>query len=82
MEAKKLIFQGLNRADKADDVKMFLLALKNALLPEAVPVLLKFAESGEGPISNIAVTALQRYDHSSITTEVNKKYMRFLRSIG
>ncbi|ETE69487.1 Microsomal triglyceride transfer protein large subunit, partial [Ophiophagus hannah] len=66
----------LNRADKADDVKMFLLALKNALLPEAVPVLLKFAESGEGPISNIAVTALQRYDHSSITTEVKKTMNR------
>uniref|UniRef100_A0A670YNE1 Microsomal triglyceride transfer protein n=1 Tax=Pseudonaja textilis TaxID=8673 RepID=A0A670YNE1_PSETE len=76
VEAKKLIFQGMNRADKADDVKMFLLALKNALLPEAVPVLLKFAESGEGPISNIAVTALQRYDHSSITTEVKKTMNR------
>ncbi|XP_032079676.1 microsomal triglyceride transfer protein large subunit [Thamnophis elegans] len=76
VEAKKLIFQGLNKADKADDVKMFLLALKNALLPEAVPVLLKFAESGEGPISNIAVTALQRYDHSSITTEVKKTMNR------
>ncbi|KAM6439967.1 microsomal triglyceride transfer protein large subunit [Liasis olivaceus] len=76
VEAKKLIFQGLNRADKADDVKMFLLALKNALLPEAVPMLLKYAESGEGPISNIAVTALQRYDHSSITTEVKKTMNR------
>ncbi|XP_063166515.1 microsomal triglyceride transfer protein large subunit [Candoia aspera] len=76
VEAKKLIFQGLNRANKADDVKMFLLALKNALLPEAVPMLLKYAESGEGPISNIAVTALQRYDHSSITTEVKKTMNR------
>ncbi|KAL7982080.1 hypothetical protein Chor_001137 [Crotalus horridus] len=72
----KLILQGLNKADKVDDVKMFLLALKNALLPEAVPVLLKFAESGEGPISNIAVTALQRYDQSSITTEVKKTMNR------
>ncbi|XP_060635161.2 microsomal triglyceride transfer protein large subunit [Anolis sagrei] len=76
MEAKKLIFGGLNRAEKADDVKVYLLALKNALLPEAIPVLLKYAESGEGPISTVAVTALQRYDYSFITSEVKKTLNR------
>ncbi|XP_062991993.1 microsomal triglyceride transfer protein large subunit [Elgaria multicarinata webbii] len=75
-EAKKLIFGGLKRAEKADDVKVYLLALKNALLPEAIPELLKYAESGEGPISNIAATALQRYDHSFITSEVKKAMNR------
>ncbi|XP_061438863.1 microsomal triglyceride transfer protein large subunit [Rhineura floridana] len=75
-EAKKLIFGGLNRAKKADDVKVFLLALKNALLPEAIPVLLKYAESGEGSISNIAATALQRYDRSLITSEVKRTMNR------
>lgn len=72
MDAKKLIFGGLNRAEKANDIKVYLLALKNALQPEGIPVLLKYAESGDGPISNVAITALQRYDHSYITNEVKK----------
>ncbi|XP_044285541.1 microsomal triglyceride transfer protein large subunit [Varanus komodoensis] len=76
VEAKKLIFGSLNRAEKADEVKVYLLALKNALLPEAIPTLLKYAESGEGQISNVAATALQRYDRSFITTEVKKTMNR------
>uniref|UniRef100_A0A8D0C2E5 Microsomal triglyceride transfer protein n=1 Tax=Salvator merianae TaxID=96440 RepID=A0A8D0C2E5_SALMN len=72
VEAKKLIFGGLDKADKADDVKIYLLALKNAVLPEAIPVLLIYAESGEGPVSNVALSALQRYDHTFITSEVKK----------
>lgn len=72
MEAKRLILNRLEKAKKDDNVRMYLLALKNALLPEAIPVLLKYAESGEGPISNLAATALQRYDPSFLTKEVRK----------
>lgn len=72
MEAKKLIFGGLNRAEKANDIKVYLLALKNALQPEGVPLLLKHAESGDGPVSNVAISALQKYDHKHITSEVKK----------
>ncbi|XP_054845791.1 microsomal triglyceride transfer protein large subunit [Eublepharis macularius] len=72
MEAKKLILGGLSRTEKEEDVKIYLLALKNALLPEAIPLLLKYAESGEGPISNVAVSTLQRYDPAFLTSEVKK----------
>ncbi|XP_077156903.1 microsomal triglyceride transfer protein large subunit [Paroedura picta] len=72
VEAKKLILGGLRRTEKADDVKTYLLALKNALLPEAIPLLLKYAESGEGPVSYEAITALERYDPTFITSEVRK----------
>ncbi|KAL8206842.1 UNVERIFIED_CONTAM: hypothetical protein K2H54_031385, partial [Gekko kuhli] len=72
VEAKKLILGGLSRAEKAVDVKTYLLALKNAVLPEAIPVLLKYAESGEGPVSHVAASALQRYDPAFITSEVRK----------
>ncbi|NXM67662.1 MTP protein, partial [Serilophus lunatus] len=68
-EAKRLILNRLEKATKDDNVKMYLLALKNALLPEAIPVLLKYAES-EGHISSLAATALQRYDPSFLTKEV------------
>lgn len=67
-----MILNRLEKAKKDDNVKMYLLALKNALLPEAIPLLLKYAESEEGSISNLAVTALQRYNPSFLTKEVRK----------
>uniref|UniRef100_A0A8C3P853 Microsomal triglyceride transfer protein n=1 Tax=Chrysemys picta bellii TaxID=8478 RepID=A0A8C3P853_CHRPI len=76
VRAKQLILGGLDRAKKEDDVKMYLLAMKNALLPEAIPLLLKYAEAGEGPISNLAATALQRYGISFITSEVKETMNR------
>ncbi|XP_036892145.1 microsomal triglyceride transfer protein large subunit [Sturnira hondurensis] len=76
VEAKKLMLGGLEKAEKKEDIMMYLLALKNALLPEAIPLLLKYAESGEGPISHLATTSLQRYDVSFITDEVKKTLNR------
>ncbi|NXJ95671.1 MTP protein, partial [Corythaixoides concolor] len=75
VEAKRLILSRLEKAKKDDNVRMYLLALKNALLPEAIPLLLKYAES-EGPISNVAATALQRYDPSFLTKEVKETMNR------
>ncbi|XP_069599716.1 microsomal triglyceride transfer protein large subunit [Ranitomeya imitator] len=72
LEAKKLILDGLQKADKPSDVKMYLLALKNANLPEGIPLLLKYSESGEGPVSSIAISALQKYHISFITAEVKR----------
>ncbi|KAM5255217.1 microsomal triglyceride transfer protein large subunit [Ctenodactylus gundi] len=76
VEAKKLILGGLEKPDKKEDARMYLLALKNALLPEGIPLLLKYAEAGEGPISHIATTILQRYDAPLITDEVKKTLNR------
>uniref|UniRef100_A0A8C9EPY8 Microsomal triglyceride transfer protein n=1 Tax=Pavo cristatus TaxID=9049 RepID=A0A8C9EPY8_PAVCR len=76
VEAKKLILGRLEKPKKDDNVRMYLLALKNALLPEAIPLLLKYAESEEGHISNAAVTTLQRYDPSVLTNEVKKTMNR------
>ncbi|NXB51773.1 MTP protein, partial [Leucopsar rothschildi] len=75
-EAKRLILNRLEKATKDDNVRMYLLALKNALLPEAIPLLLKHAESGEGPISSLAAAALQRYDPSFLTKEVKETMNR------
>ncbi|XP_004643760.1 microsomal triglyceride transfer protein large subunit [Octodon degus] len=76
VEAKKLILGGLEKPAKKEDTMMYLLALKNALLPEGVPLLLKYAEAGEGPISHLATTTLQRYDVPFITDEVKKTLNR------
>ncbi|XP_075837368.1 microsomal triglyceride transfer protein large subunit [Microtus pennsylvanicus] len=76
VEAKKLILGGLEKPEKKEDTMMYLLALKNALLPEGIPLLLKYAEAGEGPVSHLATTVLQRYDVSFITDEVKKTLNR------
>ncbi|NXT28007.1 MTP protein, partial [Syrrhaptes paradoxus] len=76
VEAKRLILNRLEKATKDDNVRMYLLALKNALLPEAIPLLLKYAESEEGAISNVAATTLQRYDPSFLTKEVKETMNR------
>ncbi|KAK1345705.1 hypothetical protein QTO34_008169 [Cnephaeus nilssonii] len=76
VEAKKLILGGLEKAEKKEDIMMYLLALKNALLPEGIPLLLKYAETGEGPISHLATTSIQRYDVPFITDEVRKTLNR------
>ncbi|KAM9678617.1 microsomal triglyceride transfer protein large subunit [Trichechus inunguis] len=76
VKAKKLILGGLEKSEKKEDTTMYLLALKNALLPEGIPLLLKYAEAGEGPVSHIATTTLQRYDAPFITNEVKKTLNR------
>ncbi|XP_053559451.1 microsomal triglyceride transfer protein large subunit [Bombina bombina] len=76
LEAKKLILEGLQKAANPSDVKTHLLALKNANLPEGIPLLLKYSESGEGPVSSIAIGALQKFDRTFITDEVKKTMNR------
>eukprot|EP00070_Physeter_catodon_P007006 XP_007115091.1 microsomal triglyceride transfer protein large subunit isoform X4 [Physeter catodon] len=76
VEAKKLILGGLEKAEKKEDLMMYLLALKNARLPEGIPLLLKYAETGEGSVSHLATTTLQRYDAPFITDEVKKTMNR------
>ncbi|KAB1282244.1 Microsomal triglyceride transfer protein large subunit [Camelus dromedarius] len=76
VEAKKLILGGLEKPEKKEDTMMYLLALKNALFPEGIPLLLKYAEAGEGPVSHLATTTLQRYGAPFITDEVKKALNR------
>ncbi|MGH0152677.1 UNVERIFIED_CONTAM: hypothetical protein FKN15_024630 [Acipenser sinensis] len=76
VETKKLILEGPDSTEVESEIKMYLLALKNALLPEAVPLLTKYSESGSGPISSISIAALRKYDVSLITEEVKKTLNR------
>nr|XP_033813088.1 microsomal triglyceride transfer protein large subunit isoform X2 [Geotrypetes seraphini] len=72
VKAKKLILEGLEKMENRSDIKPYLLAMKNALLPEAIPLLLKHAEFGEGPASSTAISTIQNYDTAFITPEVKK----------
>lgn len=66
-----MILEGPDSTQVEADVQMYLLALKNSLLPEAIPILTKYAESEVGAYCTIALTALQRYDISLITDQVS-----------
>ncbi|XP_060710080.1 microsomal triglyceride transfer protein-like [Hemiscyllium ocellatum] len=70
---KKTILKGLNVATEEADIKMYLLALKNALLPETIPLLLKYTEWKSSSVAAIAVTVLQRFPNIYITQEVKKQ---------
>lgn len=70
VKVKEMLLAGPDSTQVESEVQMYLLALKNALLPEGVPVLTKYAESAVGAYSTIAITALQRYDPQLITPEV------------
>ncbi|XP_010775094.1 microsomal triglyceride transfer protein large subunit isoform X1 [Notothenia coriiceps] len=70
VEVKKLILNGPDSTKVESEVQMYLLALKNSLLPEAIPIFTKYAESEVGAYSTIALTALQRYDFTLMTNEV------------
>lgn len=65
-----MLLAGPDSTQMESEVQMYLLALKNALLPEGVPILAKYAESEVGAFSTIAITALQRYDPQLIIPEV------------
>lgn len=69
-QAKQLILKGLDATQVESEVQMYLLALKNSMLPEAIPIFTKYAESEVGAYSTIALTALQRYHVSLLTDEV------------
>ncbi|KAM4603775.1 microsomal triglyceride transfer protein large subunit [Polymixia lowei] len=76
VQVKKMILEGPDSTQVEAEVQMYLLALKNSLLPEAIPVFTKYAESEVGAYCTIALTALQRYDVRLITDEVKRTVNR------
>ncbi|KAJ8001214.1 hypothetical protein DPEC_G00192010 [Dallia pectoralis] len=76
VEVKKMILEGPDSTQVESDVQMYLLALKNSLLPEAIPLFAKYAESSVGSYCTISLTALQRYNLTLITDEVKRTVNR------
>eukprot|EP00066_Takifugu_rubripes_P021414 XP_011610680.1 PREDICTED: microsomal triglyceride transfer protein large subunit [Takifugu rubripes] len=76
VQAKHLILNGPDSSQVESEVQMYLLALKNSMLREAIPIFTKYAESEVGALSTIALTALQRYDVSLLTDEVKRTVSR------
>ncbi|CAL8332748.1 unnamed protein product [Lota lota] len=75
-QVKKMILEGPESTEVEAEIQMFLLALKNSLLPQAIPIFTKYAESDVGALCTIALSALQRYDVKLITEEVKRMVNR------
>lgn len=76
VEVKKLILEGPDSTKAESEVQMYLLSLKNSMLPEAIPIFTKYAESEVGAFNTIALTALQRYDVSLLNDQVKRTVNR------
>lgn len=76
VEVKNMILNGPDSTQDESQVQMYLLALKNSLLPEAIPIFIKYAEANLGAFNTISLTALQRYDSHLMTDEVKRTVNR------
>ncbi|XP_030059285.1 microsomal triglyceride transfer protein [Microcaecilia unicolor] len=74
--AKATLVEGLKQANEVSEKKIYLLSLKNAQLPETIPLLLEYAENGPGVLSGIALSALQSFPSEYITNKVKKALRR------
>ncbi|XP_036430092.1 microsomal triglyceride transfer protein large subunit-like [Colossoma macropomum] len=73
-DAKQLILKGLSASKEETELKSHLLALKSALLPETVPVLLQYIDQSKA-LSSIVLSALHELPSQHITKEV-KEHVR------
>uniref|UniRef100_A0A8C8RI76 Vitellogenin domain-containing protein n=1 Tax=Pelusios castaneus TaxID=367368 RepID=A0A8C8RI76_9SAUR len=70
------VLRSLRDTREKSEMIIYLLSLRNALLPETIPTLLHYAEEGSGMVSGTAVAALQRFSSQHITSEVKKAMRR------
>ncbi|KAM9324995.1 microsomal triglyceride transfer protein-like [Gastrophryne carolinensis] len=74
--AKATLLEGLNNAEDEAEMKIYLLSLKNAQLPETIPVLLQYAEEHTGAVCSTALSVLQGFPPEVLSTEVVKDTMK------
>ncbi|XP_015278731.1 PREDICTED: microsomal triglyceride transfer protein large subunit-like [Gekko japonicus] len=75
------ILQSLKRTRDNTERVIYLLALKNARLPETIPTLLLYAEEGSAAVSAAALSALQRFSTQHITSQVKMAMNRIFHQI-
>ncbi|XP_056386719.1 microsomal triglyceride transfer protein large subunit-like isoform X2 [Hyla sarda] len=67
--AKATLLEGLNNAEDETEMKIYLLSLKNAQLPETIPILLEYAVEHTGEVCSTALSALQDFPAKILSTE-------------
>ncbi|XP_062989071.1 microsomal triglyceride transfer protein large subunit-like [Elgaria multicarinata webbii] len=75
------VLQKLKSTRKDSEKVIYLLSLKNALLPESIPTFLHYAEEGSASVSATAVTALQQYSTQHISSTVKMAMKRIFHQV-
>ncbi|KAH0623543.1 hypothetical protein JD844_006408 [Phrynosoma platyrhinos] len=75
------LVQELKTTSKDSEKVIYLLSLKNALLPSSIPTLLHYAEEGSAATSATALSALQRYSTQHISDTVKKAMKRIFHEV-
>lgn len=76
--AKAILLEGLNNAEDEAEMKIYLLSLKNAQLPETIPTLLQYAEDHTGVVCSTALSALQAFPSHYLSAQVLKLGYRLM----
>ncbi|XP_068113642.1 microsomal triglyceride transfer protein-like isoform X2 [Hyperolius riggenbachi] len=74
--AKATLLDGLNNAEDEAEMNIYLLSLKNAQLPETIPILLQYAEEHTGAVCSTALYALQGFPAEFLSTQEVKDTMK------
>ncbi|XP_069609303.1 microsomal triglyceride transfer protein-like [Ranitomeya imitator] len=74
--AKATLLEGLNNAEDETEMKIFLLSLKNAQLPETIPIVLQYAAEHTGVVCSTALSALQGFPAEILSTQEVKDTLR------
>ncbi|XP_071986035.1 microsomal triglyceride transfer protein-like [Engystomops pustulosus] len=74
--AKATLLEGLNNAEDETEMKLYLLSLKNAQLPETLPALLQYAAEHTGAVCSTALSALQAFPAEILSTEEVKDTLK------
>ncbi|XP_069835282.1 microsomal triglyceride transfer protein-like isoform X2 [Dendropsophus ebraccatus] len=76
--AKATLLEGLNNAEDETEMKIYLLSLKNAQLPETIPILLEYAVEHTGVVCSTALSALQGFPADTLSTEEVKNTLTLI----
>ncbi|XP_072279996.1 microsomal triglyceride transfer protein-like isoform X2 [Pyxicephalus adspersus] len=74
--AKAILLEGLNNAEDEAKIKIYLLSLKNAQLPETIPTLLQYADEHTGVVCYAALSALQAFPPHFLSAQEVKDTMK------
>ncbi|OCT59812.1 microsomal triglyceride transfer protein [Xenopus laevis] len=74
--AKATLVEGLHEAEEESEINIYLVALKNAQLPETIPLLLQYTQENGGAVSRKALAALQSFPTEIISTKEVKSTLK------
>ncbi|KAM4636003.1 microsomal triglyceride transfer protein-like [Discoglossus pictus] len=74
--AKETLLEGLSRTEDDSEIRIYLLSLRNAQLPDTIPLILEYAEDSSRVVSHAALSALSGFTRAQLVTKEVKETLR------